>query len=212
VVSAYDARKKHFQLQSGTWAEKFIESGLSAEKVKELAEENEAVTKHLEEDIKPFRKLVKERETIQSGISHKVGYGGSYEELRSARDQLRQARKMLIPREEALRNQRQTTYHYNKMSEAAENCKDDQPISSCVKDKKFSVPTWDQPAIEDSCEHLDLSIIVAESEAKNRAMALSGTDYGICKMSETVAMTLKGMEGHLGRYDMLQGKSMVTEM
>ncbi|KAG0199494.1 hypothetical protein BGX31_004276, partial [Mortierella sp. GBA43] len=208
VVSAYDERKKRFQEQADTWVDKFIDSGLNAEKVKELAEVNEACTKQLEDDIKPFRKVVKERQTIQSSISYEVGFGGSsYEELHSARDQLRQARRMLVPREEALRNQRQITYHYNKMAEAAEKLKDDQPKVSSVKTKKFSAPTWDLPAVEDSCEYLDLSKIVAESEAKNRAIALSGTDYGICKMSETVAMTLKGMQGHFARYDMLQGSS-----
>ncbi|KAI8361692.1 hypothetical protein B0O80DRAFT_165575 [Mortierella sp. GBAus27b] len=213
VVSAYDERKKRFQEQADTWVDKFIDSGLNAEKVKELAEVNEACTKQLEDDIKPFRKVVKERQTIQSSISYEVGFGGSsYEELHSARDQLRQARRMLVPREEALRNQRQITYHYNKMAEAAEKLKDDQPKVSSVKTKKFSAPTWDLPAVEDSCEYLDLSKIVAESEAKNRAIALSGTDYGICKMSETVAMTLKGMQGHFARYDMLQGKSIVTGM
>jgi hypothetical protein len=207
VVSAYDERRKRVQAQGNTWIHKFIDSGLNAEKVTELAEVNEAAKKQLEADIKPLRKVVKERQAIQSSISYNVGFGGSsYEELHSARGDLRQARRELIPHEEALRNQRQVTYHYNKLAKAVENCKVDQPNETSVKNKRFSAPTWDLPAVEDSCEYLDLSKIVAESKAENRTIVFSGTDYGICKMSETVAMTQEGMQGHFGRYDMLQGK------
>lgn len=63
------------------------------------------------------------------------------------------------------------------------------------------------PAVEDNCELLDLSNIIAESKTENHAIVFAGTDYGVCKMSETVAITSQVMAHHFDRYDVLDGKS-----
>jgi hypothetical protein len=205
----YDQRRKEFRANASPWADKFIASGLSEDEVKELAESHESRKKQLEHDIKPLQRVVKERETIQSDLSRKVGFGASqYEELHAARISLRNARREIIPHENALRNQRQIAYSYNKMAKAAESC--DQQRELHVADKKISTPTWDLPTIEDKCEFIDLSNIIAESKTENRAIVFAGTDYGVRKMSETVAMTPQSMECHLNRYDMLFGELTTT--
>ncbi|KAG0208521.1 hypothetical protein BGX31_002315, partial [Mortierella sp. GBA43] len=87
------------------------------------------------------------------------------------------------------------------MAKAAETCYEQQEIS--VKNIKLSTPTWDLPAVEDNCELLDLSNIIAESKTENHAIVFAGTDYGVCKMSETVAITSQVMAHHFDRYDVL---------
>ncbi|KAF9987217.1 hypothetical protein BGZ65_004674 [Modicella reniformis] len=203
VVSKYDKRRKTFRPRASPWVDKYIASGLTEEEIKHLAQANEAMKKQLENDIKPFRKAVKERQIVQSNLSRKVGFGeSSYQELHSARVSVRDARREVIPREEALRNQRQVTHHYNKMAKAAESCKNDQSKEPSTTTKKLSTPTWEQPAVEDDCEYMDLSQLLTDSKC---AVVYAGTDYGIVKMSETVAMTPQEMQCHLNRYGVLHG-------
>ncbi|KAG0001689.1 hypothetical protein BGZ65_003274 [Modicella reniformis] len=123
VVSMYNERRKVFQ------------------QVKELAQSNEAAKKQLEDDIKPFRKVVKERQIAQPNLSRKV------DELHSAQVSLRDARRELP----------------------------EGSTKRIVCDKQ----TWEQPAVEDDCEHLDLSKLLTDSKNDNRTIFHAGTDYGI---------------------------------
>jgi len=177
-----------------------------------LAETSAAAKKQLEEEIKPFRKDVTAKQTAQTDLSRKVAYGGgTYEGLRTARESLREARKALIPYEESLQQQRQLSYSYNKLAKAAETCQDGQSSGSSTSTRTPSVPTWEQPAVEDFCEYLDLSQL-AEGSTNNRAVVYGGTDYGVCKMSETVGMTEAELQRHINRYHQLHSKLTATRV
>ncbi|KAK3815084.1 MAG: hypothetical protein J3Q66DRAFT_343783 [Benniella sp.] len=207
VVSRYDERKKGLQARTNVWVDRFLDSGMTKAQVKTLAETSGTAKKQIEEKVKPLRKDVKAKQTSQTDLSRKVAYGGgTYEGLRTARESLREARRALIPCEESLQQQRQLSYCYNKMAKAAETCKDGQSSGPSTSTSTPSVPTWEQPAVEDFCEYLDLTQL-AEGSTNNRAVVYGGTDYGVCKMSETVGMTEAELQRHINRYYQLHSDS-----
>ncbi|KAK3812952.1 MAG: hypothetical protein J3Q66DRAFT_347018 [Benniella sp.] len=78
----------------------------------------------------------------------------------------------------------------------------------------MTTPDWTKHTVEDATEHLDISALLEEhgkvielkgGGSKERRIAFAGTDYGVCKMSETVPQTLDQIHSHLNRYQVLAG-------
>ncbi|CAO3567902.1 unnamed protein product [Mortierella alpina] len=67
----------------------------------------------------------------------------------------------------------------------------------------MTTPTPDRPTVEDSSKHLDISQLQIPA---GHVLVWSGTDYGISKMSETVALSYAGIQSHLNRLQTLQGQ------
>ncbi|KAF9982878.1 hypothetical protein BGZ75_005658 [Mortierella antarctica] len=73
----------------------------------------------------------------------------------------------------------------------------------------FTAPTWARFAVEDNTENLDLTQlqnITTHARGKRRLLVFAGTDYGVVKMSETVAVTQAQIQTHINRYHQLYGK------
>jgi len=67
--------------------------------------------------------------------------------------------------------------------------------------------TWDSFNVEDNTERLDIRDMTANL-SNQRQIVFAGTDYGIRKMSETVAQTLDELRVHLNRFQVLAGKTL----
>ncbi|KAG0195044.1 hypothetical protein BGX28_002470, partial [Mortierella sp. GBA30] len=70
----------------------------------------------------------------------------------------------------------------------------------------FTTPTWSVPTVEDNTERLDLSKLQGlstNSRGKTRTLVYAGTDYGVRKMSETVAQTHSQIQAHINRFHQL---------
>ncbi|CAO3568386.1 unnamed protein product [Mortierella alpina] len=67
----------------------------------------------------------------------------------------------------------------------------------------MTTPTPDRPTVEDSSKHLDISQLQVPA---GHVLVWSGTDYGISKMSETVALSYAGIQNHLNQFQTLQGQ------
>ncbi|KAI8361274.1 hypothetical protein B0O80DRAFT_154616 [Mortierella sp. GBAus27b] len=60
-----------------------------------------------------------------------------------------------------------------------------------------------QPCLADGREFVDLSRIIAGSKSDNRAIAFARMNYGMCRMSETVAITPQTMAHRFERHNVL---------
>ena len=67
------------------------------------------------------------------------------------------------------------------------------------KEKSATVVTWSHFTVEDATEHLDISQLITNCRGKNRQIVFAGTDYGVCKMSETCAQTINEIKVHTNR-------------
>ncbi|KAG9319417.1 hypothetical protein KVV02_002477 [Mortierella alpina] len=67
----------------------------------------------------------------------------------------------------------------------------------------FTAPTWAHFTVQDNTENLDLTQlqnITTHARGKRRLLVFAGTDYGVAKMSETVAVTQAQIQTHINRY------------
>ncbi|KAF9947290.1 hypothetical protein BGZ65_008945, partial [Modicella reniformis] len=225
AISRFEARKKRNRGNpSGSkWSDEFLKSGMTKEEVEQKTEEASTKIKFLENEIKPLRKSVSRYQTIQTTVGRdlRVKESGpatpnsststtTYEALYNARQELRAARLDLNPKEVELRRCRQERYFWNNLLKAARS-----PHRTSTNDPRpgdITVPVWAHPAVEDATEHLDVGKLVEEHGKvikarrggyKEHRLAFAGTDYGICKMSETVPQTLGEIQVHLNRYQAL---------
>ena len=211
--SQYDKRNASTKRQSssGTWAKKFLETGLTKEGIDELASSIGKELNKQECAVKPLRDKVDVRLKRQDEASLRVKRKevGAYTDLIEARRSLRAIRSTFHLEDEKLKALRQQSYQINKMSKAAEGALRSKArsgqASSASSTPSLSTPTWKRPAIEDSTKYLDLSQLKASSN-KDRILTYCGTDRGIVRMSETIAMPYARIKTHLNRYHVLSGK------
>ncbi|KAF9093787.1 hypothetical protein BGX27_001569, partial [Mortierella sp. AM989] len=220
VVSKFQERKKFNRgnPSGNRWVDEFQASGLDVETIEQNAENAVAAVQNLEYEIIAYRKTVSDKQQAQSRISHsrKVQQQDmpTYNDLRNARYELRVARTLLIPKEAELRLCRQEKYYWNSVLKAAKS------PDSTKEDKtrpqlEHTIPDWPSPTVQDYTEHLDISKLVEgcsastfghsshSSQNKDRTIVLSGTDYGVRKMSETTAQTFGQICTHINRYQAL---------
>ncbi|KAG9326808.1 hypothetical protein KVV02_005470 [Mortierella alpina] len=135
----------------------FHQSGLSkrqvyikAESCADNVKEQETVVKHHKAQV---ARLVQEQSAAAENEKHRTKE--SYEALRMARIRVREARTALSPLQERLRLARREKYYWNKVHKAPVQENAESSTSSAhVRD---SVPTWENPAIEDRADKIDIS-------------------------------------------------------
>ncbi|KAG9323447.1 hypothetical protein KVV02_008847 [Mortierella alpina] len=134
------------------------------EEVDRLALQAARELRAAESAIKPLRQEVETRQARQDAACWRVKkqQSGAYAELVAARKSLREKRTGLLKEEQDLKRLRQDWYRLNKMSEAAGKMR--------------------RSSITGSLSPLRIP--------EGHVLAWSGTDYGISKMSETVALKL----------------------
>ncbi|KAF9947605.1 hypothetical protein BGZ72_010427 [Mortierella alpina] len=214
-TSIYEERKKAKIRASlgNSWREEYERSGMSTEEITARRDELAEEVQSQENALKELRKVVADKESLQSEESralsemkHMRGTAeehGQYSKLRDARLVTRESRTILLPKEAELRSLRQELYFLNKLSDAAKSAgkrrtkKSDPP--------PLTQPQWDMFTTEDATEYLDISQLMSTS-GHERQIVFSGTDYGLCTMSETVPQTLEEIQVHINRYNLLKGK------
>ncbi|KAF9570598.1 hypothetical protein EC968_001673 [Mortierella alpina] len=206
VTSKYEQRKKNRAGSAGNyWTKEFQRSGLTKAQVYSKAEKCADNVKEQEAVVKQHRAVVAQLVQVQSAASEaekRERTKQSYEALRTARKNVRQARQVLAPLQEVLRVARREKYYWNKVYKAPVQDNAESPARSApVRD---SVPTWDHPAVEDRAERIDISQLLQNCRGKDRQVVFGATDYGLVTMSETVGFTLPQIQCHLNRYDRLQ--------
>ncbi len=210
VTSHYDKRKKKDGRKTAArkWRQEFINSNFTKDEVDQLALQAARELRTKESAIKPLREEVETRQARQDAASWRVKkqQPGAYAELVAARQSLREKRTGLLQEELDLKRLRQHWYRLNKMSEAAGKMKRSKSGSSqntaAAPSPSMTTPTPDWPTVEDSSKYLDISQLRGPG---GPILAWSGTDYGISKMSETVALPYAGIRTHLNRYQTLYG-------
>ncbi|CAO3563764.1 unnamed protein product [Mortierella alpina] len=195
------------------WAEQCAELGLTESELdtrcKTLAEEVDG----LDKTVKALRRQHAAREVAQTAASHELSRlqrctaaeSDAYARLRQARIDTRAVRALLMPREAQLRSMRQDLYSLSKLHSAAKTAK--RPKLRAPKEK--TKVNWDNYRQEDATEMLDISQLV-ETQGPRGQIVFAGTDYGVCKMSETVAQTWQEMENHIDRYYAIHGSESTT--
>ncbi|KAF9943688.1 hypothetical protein BGZ70_005571, partial [Mortierella alpina] len=182
TTSKYEQRKKN---KAGTvgryWSNEFYRSGLSkrqiyikAEHCADNVKEQEVVVKHHRAQV---AHLVQEQSTAADD-DRKARTAQSYETLRIARTRVREARMILSPLQEKLRLARREKYYWNKLHKAPlqENPETTTSRSAPVRD---SIPTWDNPAVEDRADKMDISQLLQNCRGEDRQLVVGATDYGL---------------------------------
>ncbi|KAF9949899.1 hypothetical protein BGZ70_001592 [Mortierella alpina] len=211
IQSAYEQRKKDRKgwTTDHKWRQEWLtiqedyegyEQALAYVKAQESnAEERK---KNEESVLRALRKKHKTTQMAQTLARH----GDDYARLKEARLATRAERRVILPREIALKEVKKELYFWNKTRKAAESADSarNRTRSSTNKMQQISTPTWAHPTVEDTTERMDLSTLLQLSaNGRPRTVVFAGTDYGVVKMSETVALTRSEIETHLNRYHQL---------
>ncbi|KAF9989875.1 hypothetical protein BGZ79_004917, partial [Entomortierella chlamydospora] len=182
--------------------------GLTKSEVQTQAETCSTVVKQKEAQVKKLRKAVSNKQALQTSASQshrkaqdKASKSDAYAKLRAARETLRDGRKALSLKKRLS----ETSAKSNKISSSAEKAAVSDEDYAVQVETRVTVPTWIHPASEDKAEFFDISELVANARGKNRLITFAGTDYGLHRMSETVAMTQSQIESHINRYHALFG-------
>ncbi|KAF9951037.1 hypothetical protein BGZ65_006228 [Modicella reniformis] len=206
VVSQFEKRQKlKKEPRKNFWSERFLESGMTKEEMEDEAAEMALSLKTEEAEIQKLRRALARKQVRQTIAARnlKQGFPGANENLQEAREAVRADRKVLIPREEGLRELRQKKHCYNKMIQSAvpEQSSSRQKMID-AKATKLTTPTWTHQAAEDNTQNLDISMLMTTQNA-NRKVVFAGTDPGVCRMTETVAQTPGRIIEHINRYHVL---------
>lgn len=208
ATSKYEERRKNKQKTYCKWREKFLASNMDREELELKTESVCSAIKREESIVVKLRKVVAMKRDAQTRVSNGLRKGvGSYETLCKAREELRAERKVLTPHEETLRQLRMELYHWNQMLKAAKSTeKSDlaEPSKDTIQKRQtFTTPTWSNHAAEDYTDFMDVSELSKNTQGGQRVIVYAGTDYGICTMSQTVALTDGRIKGHINRYHVL---------
>ncbi|KAF9079832.1 hypothetical protein BGX27_005915, partial [Mortierella sp. AM989] len=161
---------------------------MSKKEVEKKAEEVNDKIEEIKENIEKQRKDRRDKRMAQSLARRQVNDVQSteaYENLSEARVELRKVHRKLIPQEAQLRELRRELYAWNKLHTAP-------ALSASTSNTpaiKMTIPTWEHSSVEDDVQHMDISNLQANSRGKRRILVFAGTDYGIVKMSQTVALS-----------------------
>ncbi|KAG0003731.1 hypothetical protein BGZ65_001402 [Modicella reniformis] len=119
----------------------------------------------------------------------------AYNELQASWEEVRKDREELNRKENDLRTLRRELYYYNKLDKAPKTPSGNTRSGQTITKTK---PNWSHFTVEDDVQHLDISDLIADDSADRQGrVVFSGTDYGLCKMSETVALTRRQLYEHL---------------
>ncbi|KAI8356335.1 hypothetical protein B0O80DRAFT_24618 [Mortierella sp. GBAus27b] len=206
AVSQIEARKKNKGGgQAKRWTVEFFSQDLNGRQVKQKAEQLSAQVEDLQKTIQGPRKKLKGLQQVQSLLRRAANrikvpdrfQSDEYQQLRTQRAKVRQARVELNAKEAELRETRNQLYYYNKLDKADKSSR-----ISTTSQVSVTAPTWDHYTMEDDTRHLDISRLLADQD---KEVVFSGTDYGLRKMSETVPVTKRQLNEHLNYYSVLSG-------
>lgn len=76
--------------------------------------------------------------------------------------------------------------------------------SGCPQRKDTVTPRFGRRFVEDDADHMDLSKLKEETQQTGKQFVCSGTDYGLCTLSTTVAVTEKRLKYHLELFNRFQ--------
>ncbi|KAG0215544.1 hypothetical protein BGX28_009592 [Mortierella sp. GBA30] len=182
----------------------FEETGLSKEelqaKCQDLADQVNGVFK----DAKKLRRDHANKELVQTDTSREearverytAAESEAYARLRQAREDTRTIRAVLMPEEARLRSLKQNLYSCNKALTAAKEGDSKRPSP-----RTLTHATWDNSKVENAAKLLDIYDLLNNTTRKQRQVVFAGTDYGVCKMSETVTQTVGDIERHLNHHN-----------
>jgi hypothetical protein len=180
---------------------------LSAEECQEAAESSAAELKIQQaERSKLCRRLVQLRNAQSEASRHHKSEKSkdSYCFLQKARSATRELYREVALREECIRQIRQDLYYWNSIHKASKAVQRKPKAETTSNDPKaFTKVTWRHFNVEDSTDFLDISKLSLNCRKRNRRVVFTGTDYGVCKMSVTVAQTHGEIEEHINRYNVL---------
>ncbi|KAF9553417.1 hypothetical protein BGW38_009391, partial [Lunasporangiospora selenospora] len=199
-------RRKAPHTAGEIWGHRLAESGLTRDEAADYAKQMSDAKKAKEAEVKESRKTVNTLERArleaarvvnQSRVSKNQSAGlprgtTEYLALHQARQKVREARKKLVPQELQLESLKKATYQLNKMAKASK-------VQTSAGELTPTVVTWDQPAVTEKTENLDVSQLLSVNNHGGRAcvVVMGGTDYGLRTMSETVGVSIERIQAHL---------------
>ncbi|KAF9106577.1 hypothetical protein BGX27_009105, partial [Mortierella sp. AM989] len=205
IRSQLETRKKKERGKSrmNPWVSQLAELGMTKDEVKSMADSTANEIKEVLENLAiPRKERSRKREAQKSARHHhnQNKSAESYDKLRKARLEARDAQRDIIPQEAYLKKLRQHSYAWNKLSTVS--------LSSSSSGNNPAVPilttpTWDHPTVEDDVKHMDLSVLQTSCMDTPKTLVFSGSDYGIRKMSQTVALSQNTIFEHLNYYHAL---------
>ncbi|KAF9992781.1 hypothetical protein BGZ65_011808, partial [Modicella reniformis] len=210
VVSQLEQRRKKRVGGSvrNKWTLAFFAQDLNAGQVKAKAEELSVRVKEAQDDIQGPRRVKRTKQAAQTLLRRTANRikgpdrfkSDAYNQLLVAREDVRKHHEVLDPKENNLRELRRQLYYYNKLDKA-----DKTPVETTRSDQTVNrtTPDWAHFTVEDDVRQLDISKLTANSKSKQGMIVFSGTDYGLCKMSETVALPRWQLEEHMNYYSVL---------
>ncbi|KAF9559818.1 hypothetical protein EC968_006475 [Mortierella alpina] len=157
----------------------------------------------LEKEVKALKRVLTARRINRTLVRRELnlhkGDTAKYRALVDARKEVRAALSALSPKLKQLRYAQQQWYYWNKLDKTRSMGTESSTSTSTSTSttKKQMIPTWDHYTVEDDLEHTDLSNLTADTEHRT---VYSGTDYGLCKMSETIALTQSQLDAHMYYY------------
>ncbi|KAG9319277.1 hypothetical protein KVV02_003395 [Mortierella alpina] len=158
-----------------------------------------------ERDAKDLHATAKTSQAAQSAARLNVNKNmrpkANYDILVQARTVQRMHGEELLSKETALRQIRKEAYYWNKVIEASRTAQANVGAGDGNGDGN-----GDGAGAGGAQEKLDLTQlqnITTNTRGKRRLLVFAGTDYGIAKMSETVAMTQAQIQTHINRYHQL---------
>lgn len=224
-MSHIDQEKKRRKGSKATskWTLEFQAQPLDSKEVKEMVDRLSAEIQDMEAAIKKPRKAAGKGQAEQTLLRRalkraipvknksdrkKAMESPIYKELGVKRDENRVGRKNLLEMENKLRAKRRELYYYSKLNDVPEKSKIYKvPATTPSNATVFRTnPTWNHFTGEEAVEHLDIKDLIQNCRNGERTVVFAGTDYGLCKMSETIALTRTQLEEHINYYSILLGK------
>ncbi|KAK3804896.1 MAG: hypothetical protein J3Q66DRAFT_423658 [Benniella sp.] len=154
-------------------------------------EQTIANVKAMETKVKPVRKEVSIYQNRQTMVSHELHL-----------------------KEKSNQQTTSSTVTYGDLYQARQDLPAKSPRKKSTSGTRPADMTTADYSVEDATEHLDISALLEEhgkvielkgGGSKKWRITFAGTDYGVCKMSETVPQTLDQTQSHLNRYQVLAG-------
>jgi hypothetical protein len=222
-TSAYEEKKKNKLLRRSTgfdWNQELGNCNKNQRQIKRTCDKLSKKIKRLEKSIRNGRADLSGLEVQRADASRKYRNNKQsrwYENLRKTRVNLNKVRSAVMENEEMLRNSRRDYYYWNKLLEASiasntgtaggggdggDGGNGGNGGDGANNNVAMTTPTWDRFNVEDATHSIDISLL-QNSNNEQRYLVFSGTDYGIRKMSVTVAQSQPEIQGFINRFNTL---------
>ena len=214
VTSQVVDRKKHQKKQpSGNpWTRQLAELDISRDAIAAAAEHYSAEKKAVQGRVRKQKKELAALTTSQTLARRRYDREKSkmaYRALKETRRAVRKARKTVAPLVKEQKSLNQQSYYWNKLDQAgktSKNIRSKDTSTSTSTAPKITTFTWECHAQEDDVAHSNIDSLLQNCRGKNRQVVFAGTDYGLVKMSRTVAVSRAVLAEHQNYFGILAGK------